>query len=118
MISTYVNFIRFNVGFTEKSKPHLIQFKCDFNEDLEFNAINIRISVAGRLLCLKNVDQPLLHPAGRTVRREKRKDLMELLKFNPTIKHDYYKNLRTNRHHGSSNTADEEDIIYIADESI
>ncbi|GBM87572.1 hypothetical protein AVEN_121231-1 [Araneus ventricosus] len=115
MIPTNVNFIRFNVGFTEKSKPHLIQFKCDSNEDSEFDAINIRKSVAGRPLCLKDVDQPLLYPTGRTVTREKREYMMELLKFILTIKHDYYKNLRTNRHDGSSNAAD---IIYIADESI
>ncbi|GBO13109.1 hypothetical protein AVEN_233885-1 [Araneus ventricosus] len=117
-VPTYVNFIRFNVGFTEKSKPQLIQFRCDFNEDSEFNAINIRKSVAGGPLCLKNVAQPLLYPTGRTVTREKRKDMMNLLKFIPPIKHDYYKNIRTNRNDGSSNTADEEDIIYIADESI
>ncbi|GBO36049.1 hypothetical protein AVEN_242381-1 [Araneus ventricosus] len=118
MIPTYVNFIRFNVGFTENSKPHLVQFKCDFIEDSEFNAINIRKSVAGRSLCLKNVDHPLLYPIGRTVTREKRKDMMDLLKFIPPIKHDYYENIRTNRHDGSSNTAGEEDIIYIVDESI
>ncbi|GBM02644.1 hypothetical protein AVEN_258947-1 [Araneus ventricosus] len=118
MIPTYVNFIRFNVGFTEKSKPQLIQFKCVFNEDSEFNVINIRKSVAGRPLCLKNVHRPLLYPIGRTVRREKRKDMTDLLKFIPPTKHDYYKNLRINRQDGSSNTADEEDIIYIADESI
>ncbi|GBM50785.1 hypothetical protein AVEN_137107-1 [Araneus ventricosus] len=118
MIPKYVNFIRFNVGFTEKSKPRLIQFKCDLNEDSEFNAINIRKCVAGRPLCLKTVDQPLLYPTDRTVTREKRKDMMDLLKFISPIKHDYYKNLRTNRHDGSSNTAEEEDIIYIAYESI
>ena len=42
--------------------------------------------------------------------------MVDLLKFIPPIKHNYYKNLRTNRYDGTSNTADEEDII--ADESI
>lgn len=102
----------------ERSKPHVIQFKYDFNQDSEFSAINIKKSGAGRPLGLKNIDQPLLYPIGRTVTREKRKDMMDLLKFIPPIKHNYYKNLRTNRYDGTSNTADEEDIIYIADESI
>lgn len=39
--------------------------------------------------------------------------MMDQLKF---ISHNYYKNLRANRHDGTS--TDEEDIIYIADESI
>ncbi|GBM33203.1 hypothetical protein AVEN_253293-1 [Araneus ventricosus] len=96
-------------------KSHqLIQFKCGFNEGSEFNDINIRKSVAGRPLCLKSVDLTLLYPTDRTVTRNK--DMMDLLKFIPPIKHDYYKNLRTNRHDGSSNTADKEDFIYIADE--
>ena len=43
---------------------------------------------------------------------------MDLLKFIPPVKHDYYKNLTTNRNDESSHTADEEDIIYIADELI
>ena len=55
-----------------------------------------------------------LYPTGRTVTREKRKNMMDLLIFIPPIKHDYYKK----RHDGSSNTSNEEDIIYIADESI
>ena len=51
--------------------------------------------------------------------REKRKDIMmDLLKFLPSINHNYYKNLRTNRYDRASSTADEEDIIYIVDESI
>ncbi|GBN40624.1 hypothetical protein AVEN_47913-1 [Araneus ventricosus] len=115
MIPTHVNFIRFNFGFTEKSEPYLIQLKCDFKEDSECNAINIRKSAAGRPLCLKNVEQPLFYPTGRTVTKEKREDMTDLLKVIPPIKHDYYKNLRTNRHDVSSNTAAEEDIIYIAD---
>ncbi|GBL76679.1 hypothetical protein AVEN_53377-1 [Araneus ventricosus] len=75
------------------------------------------VSVACTPLCLKNVYQPILYPIGRTVTKEKRKDMMDLLKFLPPIKHDYHENLRTNRNDGSSNSADEEDIIYIADES-
>lgn len=113
-----LNWLKMHWIKLEKSKPHLIQFKYDFNENSEFNAIDIRKSVAGRPLCLKNVDQPLLYPTGRTVTREKRKDMMDLLKFIPPIKHDYYKNLRTNRNDGSSNAAYEEDIIYVADKSI
>lgn len=85
----------------EKSKPHLIQFKCDFNEDTEFNVINIKKSVPSTPLCLKNANQLLLHPAGRTVTREKRKDVMDLLKFIHPIKHEYYKILRTNRYDGN-----------------
>lgn len=43
---------------------------------------------------------------------------MELLKFIPFIKDDYYKNLRTNRHNGISNTTGKENIIYVINESI
>ncbi|CAH1106789.1 unnamed protein product [Psylliodes chrysocephalus] len=100
-----------------KSKPYLIQFKCDCNEDTEFQAINIRKSLVGRPHGLKNIDQPLLYPKGRTVTKEKWRDMMDLLKFIPPVKHDYYKNLSTNRNDESSHTADEEDIIYNIAES-
>ena len=49
----------------ERCKPHIIQFKCDYNKDSEFNAINIRKSVVGRPQYLKNINQPLLYPNGR-----------------------------------------------------
>ena len=71
-----VNWLKIRWIKLERSKPHLIQFKCDYNEDSEFNAINIRKSVAGRPQSLKNVDQPLLYPKGRTVTREERRDMM------------------------------------------
>ncbi|GFT10463.1 uncharacterized protein NPIL_284171 [Nephila pilipes] len=84
-----VNWLKMHWIISEKLKPHLIQFKRDFNEDIEFNAINIRKCVAGRPLCLKNVNQPLLHSTDRTVTREKREDMMDLLTFIPPIKHEY-----------------------------
>ena len=42
---------------------------------------------------LKNLDLSLLYPKGRTITKEKEKDMMD---FVPPSKHDYYKNLRTN----------------------
>lgn len=44
--------------------------------------------------------------------------MVNLLKFISPIKHDYYKILKTNRLNGSSNLANEENIIYIDVESI
>ncbi|UYV72367.1 hypothetical protein LAZ67_9002822 [Cordylochernes scorpioides] len=102
----------------ERSKSHIIQFKYDHNENSEFYAIDIRKFVAGRPQSLKNIDQPLLYPKGRTVTSEKRRDMMALLKFIPPVKQSYFKNLRTNRNDESLHTADEEDIIYVADELI
>lgn len=113
-----VNWLKMRWIKLERSKPHLIQFKYDYNEDSEFYAIKIMKSVAGRPQSLKNVDQPLLYPKGRSVTREKRRDMMDLLKFIPPVKHDYFKNLRTNRNDESLHTPDEEDIIYTADELI
>jgi len=74
--------------------------------------------VAGRPQSLKNVDQSLLYPKGRSVTREKRRDMMDLLKFIPSVKHDYFINLRTNRNNESLHIPDEEDINYTADELI
>lgn len=101
----------------ERSKSHVIQFKY-FNQDSEFSAINIKKSGAGRPLSLKNIDQLLLHSIGRTVTREKRKNMMDLLKFIPPVKHNYYKNLRTNWYDETLNIVNKEDLIYVADESI
>nr|XP_033325321.1 uncharacterized protein LOC117219890 [Megalopta genalis] len=114
-----VNWLKIRWIKLERSKPHLIQFKCDYNEDTEFKAINLRKSVSGRPQSLKNIYQPLLYPKGRTVTREKWRDMMDLLKYIPPVEHDYYKNLTTNRNDESSHPADEEDIIYnISDELI
>ena len=66
----------------------------------------------GRPQSLKNIDQPLLFPKGRTVTKKNWRDMMDLLKFIPSVKHDYYNNLSTNRNDESSPTADEEDIMY------
>ena len=38
---------------------------------------------------------------------------MNLLKFIPPSKYDYYRNLKTNRYDGISNVCDEEDYIYL-----
>uniref|UniRef100_A0A1A9ZVC3 Uncharacterized protein n=1 Tax=Glossina pallidipes TaxID=7398 RepID=A0A1A9ZVC3_GLOPL len=113
-----VNWLKMHWIKLEKSKPYLIQLKYDFNENTEFNAINIRKSVTSRPLCLKNVIQRLLRPTGRTVTREKRKDMVDLLEFIPPIKQEYSKTLRTNREDGSSNTANEDDIIFNDDNAI
>ncbi|KAK1134332.1 hypothetical protein K0M31_012104 [Melipona bicolor] len=68
------------------AKSYVTQFKYDFNENAEFNAISIRNC---RSLVLKNVDQPLLYPKGRT-------EMMDLLKFIPPSKHDCCRNLKIN----------------------
>lgn len=86
--------------------------------EIRAESIDIRKSVAGRPQSMKNVDQPLLYPKGRTVTREKRRDMMDLLKFIPPVNHNYFKNLRTNRNDESLHISDEEDIIYTADKLI
>lgn len=57
-------------------------------------AIKIMKSVTGKPQSLK--DQPLPYPTGKLVTNEKRRDMIDLLKFIPLVKHDYFKNLRTN----------------------
>lgn len=111
-----VNWLKIRCIKIEGSKSHVIQFKYDYNEDSAFNEINIRKSVTDRPQSMKNVDQLLLYPKGRTVTREKRRDMMDLLKFIPPVTHNYFKNLKTstNRNHESLHTSDEEDIIYTA----
>ncbi|UYV82284.1 hypothetical protein LAZ67_21001583 [Cordylochernes scorpioides] len=113
-----VNWLKMRWIKLERSKSHIIQFKYDHNENSEFYAIDIRKFVAGRPQSLKNIDQPLLYPKGRTVTSEKRRDMMALLKFIPPVKQSYFKNLRTNRNDESLHRADEDDIIYVADELI
>ena len=88
-------------------------WKRPYNEDSELNAVNI---ICSRLQSLENVDPPLFLKVE--LWQEKRGDMMDLLKFIPPAKHDYYKNLTANRNDESSHTADEEDIIYIAYELI
>ena len=67
---------------------------------------------------LNNIDQSLLYPKGGTVTKKELTDMMALLKFIPPVKHDYNKNLSTNRNNESSHTGDEEDIIYNIAESL
>ncbi|GFV78054.1 hypothetical protein TNCV_2081 [Trichonephila clavipes] len=43
----------------------------------------------GRPSCLKNVNQSVLHPTGRSVAREKRKGVIDLLKFVSPIQYGY-----------------------------
>ena len=61
-----VNWLKIRWIKSERSKPYIIQFKCVYNEDTEFQAINIRKSLVGRQ-SLNKIDQPLLYPKGRTV---------------------------------------------------
>ncbi|KAK1120176.1 hypothetical protein K0M31_012547 [Melipona bicolor] len=89
------------------------QFKCDFNDNSKFNTINIKKSISGRTssrLVLKNNPND---PKGKTETKERKRDVMNLLKFISPSKHDYYRNLRTNRHDGTSNACDKEDIIML-----
>lgn len=118
IIEVTINWLKMRWIKLKRSKSHIIQFKYDFNEDSELSAINIRKSFAETPLGLKDIDQPFLYSTGRIVTRKKRKNMMDLLKCIPPIKHDYYKNIRTNRHNRTSNTTDQEDIIDITDESI
>lgn len=113
-----VNWFKMRWIKLQRSKPRLIQFIYDYKEYSEFKSINIRKPAAGKPQSLKNVDQSLLYLKGRTVISEKRRDMMDLLKFNPPVQRDYYKNLRTIRNVESLDTPDEEDIIHIAEELI
>ena len=70
--------------------------------------------MAGRPQSLKNVNKSLFYLEGKTASRDKKRDMIDLLKFIYPIKHDYHKNLTANQNDESSHTADEEDI-YIAD---
>ena len=66
----------------------------------------------GRTQSLKNIDQPLLYPKGRTVTKEKWRNMMELLKFIFPVKHNYFMNFSTNQNYEFWHIADKEDIIY------
>lgn len=107
-----VNWLKMRWIKLERSKPYLIQFKYNLDEDMAFNSINIKKRNVGRPSILANLDQPLLYPTIRSITKEKRKDMMDLLKYIPPVNHDYFKNLRTNRGDNALNTPDEEDIIY------
>ena len=60
---------------------------------------------------MKNVDQSLLYPKGRTMAREKRRDVMDVLKFISPVNHNYFKNLITNRNDESLHTISNADKL-------
>ena len=60
---------------------------------------------------LKSVDQPWLYFKSKTVTKEKKRNVMDRLKFIPPGKHDY-RNLKTNRRGGTSNIVDDEGNLY------
>ena len=60
---------------------------------------------------MKNGNQLLLYPKDRTVTKEKKKDMMDLLTFISPSKHDYYRNLRINWSDGTLDVLNEEDVM-------
>lgn len=66
-----VNWLKIRRIKLERSKPHIIQYKCNYDEDSDFHIINIKKLIAGRPQVLKNLYQPLLYPNGRPISKEK-----------------------------------------------
>lgn len=72
VIRLLINWLKMHWIKVKTSKPHVIQFKYDFNKDAKFSAINIKNSAVGIPIVLKNVNQPLLYPTSRTVTKDKK----------------------------------------------
>lgn len=86
-----INWLKMSWIKLERSKSHLIQLRYDYNEDSEFNTINIGKSETSRSHILKNMDQPLSYPKSKTATKEKWRDIMDLLKFISPVIHDFHK---------------------------
>lgn len=91
----------------ERSKPWVIQYKNNFDENFGFENINIRKK--GKVMLLNSVSQSLLYPETRAITKEKKKDMIDLLKYIPPVYHTFYKNLKTV---SSQKDYSEEDIIF------
>lgn len=107
-----VNWLKMQCIKVERAKPFSIQYKYDLNDE-EYKTIDLRIHTVGKPTLLKNVDQPLLYPNGRTISKEKLKDMKDLLKYIPPIKHEYFTLLTTDSNSSESPPETEEDVVYM-----
>lgn len=102
-----VNWLQMRWIKLERSKPWVIQYKNNFDENFGFENINIRKK--GKVMLLNSVSQSLLYPETRAITKEKKKDMIDLLKYIPPVYHTFYKNLKTV---SSQKDYSEEDIIF------
>lgn len=77
-----------------KNEPTKIYVKYSTQEEGLFYKIDLSKKSKGRPSTNTVNDLDLLYPTGRPITKEKKKDLLDLLKFIPPEFHDFYERLR------------------------
>ncbi|KAJ4429628.1 hypothetical protein ANN_21829 [Periplaneta americana] len=91
-----VNWLKIRWMRYERGMPFTMRFKERLSELVEFSKVNFMKKRKGnKLHSLAHVHQELLYKNQRLVTNEKKKNMLDLLKFIPPLHHAYYKNLQT-----------------------
>ncbi|XP_028166463.1 uncharacterized protein LOC114357160 [Ostrinia furnacalis] len=98
-----VNWLNVHEIVMEKDSPHILKIKNDLDEEPQ--VVNIEKAGKGRKPVLKNIDLPGRWPNGKSLSKEKIKDLRELLKLVPADARSFYDFLK-----GAQGVTMEEDV--------
>lgn len=97
-----VNWLRMQWLRFSKHKEYCIEYKYTLNEDMPFDAIDLKPSKQGRPPTFHLIQQGKLYDGPRTMATPKKRDMLFLLKYIPPVHHQFFRTIR-----GSS---DQEDI--------
>ena len=89
-----------------KKEPYKIYVKYSHNDEEEWSEIDLSKRGKGRKVELHSVKQDILYPEGRKITESKKSDLMSILKFIPTIHHNFYRKLLANNSVSSEDDID------------
>jgi len=90
-----------------KAEPKKLYYKTNISNLLEFQQIDIAKKEAKGRPNRELPEPELLYPNGKGISKEKKKDLLSLLKYVPPVYHNFYKQLKVEN--DLQNTEEEED---------
>lgn len=97
-----------------KGQPYKVYFKYTLNEEIPFSVINIeKNGKVGKPTNFSKIQNPKLYNEIRAVTQDKKKDMLDLLKFIPPTYHQYYRSLTVNTNTRASskiNNNEDDDI--------
>lgn len=92
--NTKVSWLKMRWIQYRKMEPKKLYIKNTLTELEEFDIVDLAKKTRGRPSREFVNELELLHPRGRAITKEKKKDLLSLLKYIPPIYHDFYRKLR------------------------
>lgn len=86
-----VNWFKFRIITYRKDEPFILNVKC--SDEIEQKIRLKKKTTTDETLSMCNL--PCLYPGGRAISKKKYADLMQLLKYVPEEKHEFFKNLKS-----------------------